>query len=386
MAIPFLYSVRSLRVRWKSTVGTVACVALVVAVFVTVMSLANGLKATYISSGDPRNLLILRQGSMAESSSQVTVENVRQAQFLEGIATDERGERLVSAEIMVLITLPRVDGGKAHVQVRGLGPQGLKLRPTVHFVEGHMFSPGKRECIVSRNLASRYPDLHLGNTFRFGKNAWTVVGIMEVSHTAYDSEVWVDADEARKAFNRTFYGSILLRPVDAAAAQSLKERIERDQRLHLRVLTEAEYYLEQTKTAAPIRLFGAAMAAIMSLGAAFSAMNTLYASVGARTRDIGTLRVLGFKPPAIYILFVFESLVLGAIGGIVGCLLSLPMHGVATGTFNWATFAEVAFEFRITPALLGAGMLFALVMGVVGSLLPAGMAARKPVLEALHSV
>jgi ABC-type antimicrobial peptide transport system permease subunit len=349
-----------------------------------VMSLAHGLKATYISSGDPRNLLVLRKGSMAESSSQVTVQNVQQTRFLDGIAKNEKGERLVSAEIMVLITLPRASGGKAHVQVRGLGPMGLALRPTVRFAEGRMFVPGKRECIVSRNLSKRYPDLRLGQTFRFGKNAWTVVGVMEASRTAYDSEIWVDANEAREAFNRAFYGSILLRPTDDAAAAALIERIESDPRWHLRVLTESDYYREQTKTAAPIRIFGATLAGIMSIGAAFSAMNTMYASVGARTREIGTLRVLGFQSSGIYVAFVVESLVISAVGGALGCFLSLPMHGIATGTFNWSTFAEVAFEFRITAGLLAAGMVFAIVMGIAGGLLPARMAARKPVLEALR--
>ncbi len=386
MTAPLSYILRSLRVRWRSTLVTVACIALVVAVFVLVMSLAHGLRAIYIDSGDPRNLLALRKGAMAESSSQISVESVQQTRFLDGIAKNEQGERLVSAEIMVLITLPRASGGKAHVQVRGLGPMGLTLRPAVRFAEGRMFTPGKRECIVSRNLSKRYPDLRLGQTFRFGKNAWTVVGVMEASRTAYDSEVWVDADEAREAFNRSFYGSILLRPVNAAAAASLRQKIESDPRWHLRVLTESEYYLEQTKTAGPIRILGAALAGIMSIGAAFSAMNTMYASVGARSKEIGTLRVLGFRSSAIYRAFFVESLVIAILGGILGCLLSLPMHGIATGTFNWSTFAEVAFEFRITWGLLAAGMLFAIVMGAAGGFFPARMAARRPILDCLHGI
>ena len=385
MAIPLTYTLRHLRVRWRSTLLTTACIALVVAVFVMVMALANGLKATYISSGDPRNLLVLRKGSIAESSSQVTFDNVRQTKFLDGIARDPRGEPLVSAEIMVLITLPRSGGGKAHVQVRGLGPMGLQLRPEVHFVAGRAFQPGLRECIVSQSLARRFPDLRLGRTFRSGKHAWKVVGIFAASQTAYDSEVWVDADEARDAFNRTFYGSILLRPVDGPAATALKKRIEGDKQLQLRVLTESDYYAEQTKTAAPIRLFGAALAAVMSVGAAFSAMNAMYASVGARAREIGTLRVLGFRRTSIYLAFMFESLVIAALGGVLGGALALPLHGLATGAFNWTTFAEVAFEFRITAGLLASGLAFALVMGVLGGLLPARFAARQPVLDALRA-
>jgi putative ABC transport system permease protein len=385
MRVPITYSLRHLRLRWRSAMITTLCIALVVAVFVMLISLANGLKATYISSGDVRNLIVLRKGSMAESSSQITLENVRQTKFLEGIARDENGEPLASAEIMVLITVPRASGGKAHVQVRGLGSMGWRLRSQIHFVEGAAFQPGRRQCVVSKNLAKRFPDLALGKTFRSGKHTWTVVGIFDAGRTAYDSEVWVDADEARTAFNRAFYGSILLRPVNEAAAQALQKRIEGDRQWQLRVLTEAEYYAEQTKTAAPIRIFGAVLAAIMSIGAAFSAMNAMYASIGARFREIGTLRVLGFSRTSIYLALMAESLIIAIIGGVLGCVLSLPMHGIATGTFNWSTFAEVAFEFRITPALLGLGLCFAMVMGVLGGLLPARFAARMPVLLALRA-
>lgn len=385
MAIPLTYSLRHLRLRWRSTLVTTLCIALVVAVFVMLMSLANGLQATYISSGDERNLIVLRKGSLAESSSQITFENVRQVKFLEGIARDARGEPLASAEIMVLITVPRTGGGKAHVQVRGLSAAGWSLRPQVQFVAGRAFTPGRRECVVSRNVATRFPDLALGKAFRSGKHVWTVVGVFDAGRTAYDSEVWVDADEARAAFNRTFYGSILLRPTDGDAVRALKQRIEGDKQLQLRVLTEPEYYAAQTKTAAPIRVFGAALAAVMSVGAAFSAMNAMYASVGRRAREIGTLRVLGFRRRSIYLAILLESLVIAIVGGVIGCALSLPMHGLATGTFNWSTFAEVAFEFRITGRLLAAGLGFGMLMGVLGGLLPARHAARQPVLEALRA-
>jgi putative ABC transport system permease protein len=322
---------------------------------------------------------------MAESSSQITFENVRQTKFLDGIARDEKGEPIASAEIMVLITVPRANGSKAHVQVRGLSPMGWRLRPQVRFVEGTPFQAGRRECVVSKNLAKRFPDLALGKRFQSGKHTWTVVGIFDAGKTAYDSEVWVDADEARAAFNRTFYGSILLRPASDAAVVALKKRIEGDKQMQLRVLTESEYYAEQTKTAAPIRIFGAALAVIMSIGAAFSTMNAMYASVGARFREIGTLRALGFRRTSIYLAFMIESLVIAIAGGVLGCALSLPMHGVATGTFNWSTFAEVAFEFRITIELLAAGFAFAIVMGLLGGLLPARLAARMPLLQALRA-
>lgn len=385
-AIPLAYNLRSLRVRWRTTIATVLGVALVVAVFVMVMALARGLKSTYIQTGDPMNLLVLRRGSTAESSSQIMRDEMVRMKYLPGIARDERNRPLFSPEIIVLIYLNRINsdvGG--NVIVRGMGEMGLALRPNVTISEGRMFEPGRRECIVSRRLVDRFANCRIGDHFRAGKAEWTVVGIFEAGKSAYESEIWADADEVRDAFNRNFYGSMLLRPVDPTAAEALIRRIESDRTLSARVLKEVDYYKDQTKTAGPIQFMGGFLATIMSIGAAFSAMNTMYAAVGARTREIGTLRVLGFRRRAIYISFLLESIVLAGIGGIVGCLLALPLNGVATGTFSWTTFSEVAFEFRITPELLGKGMVFALVMGVLGGLLPARMAARKPVLDALKA-
>jgi putative ABC transport system permease protein len=388
MPLPLKYNLRHLRVRWRSTLATLLGLALVVGVFVMVMSLARGLRATYLNTGDSRNLVVMRKGALAESSSQVTFDEVRRVNYLDGIARapDTRAqEPLASAEIIVLITLQRTSGGKAHVQVRGLGPMGAQLRPGISVVEGRMFQPGRRECVVSRSVARRFAGCRLGQKFRSGKHTWVVVGIFDARKTAYDSEIWVDADEAREAFNRSFYGSIVLRSVDDAAGTRLIQRIESDKQMRLHVLTETAYYREQTKTAAPLQIFGAALAAIMSIGAAFSAMNTMYASIGARAREIGTLRVLGFRRRSIYVSFLLESVLVAAVAGALGCVLSLPMNGLATGTFNWTTFAEVAFEFRITPALLGGGMIFAVMMGVLGGLLPARWAARKPVLDSLRA-
>lgn len=387
MAVPLKYNLRNLRVRWRSTLATTLGIALVVAVFVMVMALAQGLKATYISTGDQNNLLVLRKGSTAESSSQVGREQVRQIKYLNGIARDAKGDPMASPEIIVLINLLRTDGsGSANVLVRGMGAMGIELRPEVKLIEGRLFQPGLHECIVSRKIADRFANCHVGESFRAGKFFWKVVGIFEARKTAFESEIWVDADETRDAFNRDFYGSVLLRPTDEAAAVALTKRMENDRQLQGRILPEKKYYEEQTKTAGPIQFVGTFLATIMSIGAAFSAMNTMYAAVGARTREIGTLRVLGFKRREIYGSFLLESIVLALLGGGVGCLLSLPLNGIATGTFSWTTFAEVAFEFRITGSLLAIGMAFALVMGVLGGLLPARLAARKPVLDALRAV
>jgi len=310
---------------------------------------------------------------------------VRRTRFLEGIRRTPEGDPLASGEVIVLITMERPNGAKAHVQVRGLGPVGLQLRPQIKILEGRMFRRGLRECFVSRKVASRFTHCQLGESFRSGKHLWKVVGTFEAANTAYESEIWIDADEAREAFHRSFYCSVTIQPENEKAAERLIQRIEGDKGRQLRALSEAEYYREQTKTARPIQMLGGSLALVMSIGAAFSMMNTMYATVGARTREIATLRFLGFEPASIYLSFLLEAVFLGVIGGLLGCLLSLPLNGLVTGTFNWATFAEVAFEFQITPGLFAWGMLFAVVMGALGGLLPARMAARTSLLEGLRA-
>ena len=385
MVLPLKYNLRHLRVRWRSTFVAVVSIALVVAVFVMVMSLARGLRTTFLSTGDERNLLVLRKGAQAESSSQITVDDVRRTRVLEGIQSTSQGEPLASAEVIVLITLDRANGGKAHVQVRGLEPAGLALRPQIRLVEGRMFQRGVRECIVSRKVARRFQQCGLGEGFLSGKHTWRVVGVFEAAKTAFESEIWADSDEVREAFRRPCDCSMTIQAESTNASAALIRRLESDKGRQLRVLTEPEYYQSQTRTAGPIQVLGACLAVVMSIGAAFSAMNTMYATVGTRTREIGTLRVLGFTPGSIYISFLIESMMLAFVGGLLGCLLSLPLNGMATGTFNWATFAEVAFEFQITGGLLGAGLGFALVMGALGGVLPARWAARQPLLDALRA-
>lgn len=386
MPIPIRYNLRSLRVRWRLSLATALGIGLVVAVFVMVMALAQGLNATYVTTGDPRNLLVLRQGSTAESNSQIMRDEGTRMRYTEGIARDAHDVPLVSAEIILLVYLERRDGsGGANVLVRGMKSAGLALRPQARLVAGRMLAPGRRECVVSQRIADRFSNCQVGESFRSGATEWHVVGIFDAARTAYESEIWIDSDEARAVFRRDFFGSVLLRTDGPEGAATVKRRLEADRMLQVRVLTEADYYKEQTQMAGPIRFMGGFLAVVMSVGAAFAAMNTMYAAIGARTREIGTLRVLGFRRREVYVSLLGESVLLALVGGVLGCLLALPLNGVATGTIGWNTFAEVAFEFRITPGLMGKGMLFALVMGVLGGLLPARMAARKPVLDALRA-
>lgn len=387
MALPLRYNFRNVLVRWRATLATVLGVALVVAVYVLVQALAVGLEKCSANTGDPRNMIIVRQGATAESSSQITRQQLRLLMYLPQIARDTDGQPLVSADVIVLVSLPRRDGsGEAHVLFRGVSPKGLQLRPQVELVAGRWFEPGKREVVVSRRLATRFAHFELGDRFRTAGQDLTVVGWLDGGSSAFDSEVWLDADEARSIFDRDHYSSVLVRLASPTAGPALIQRIEADKRLPLRADYETRYYAAQTKTALPIRILGNFLATAMSIGAVFAAMNTMYASVGARTREIGTLRVLGFRRRTILFTFILEGTILALMGGLLGCLLSLPLHGASTGTIGFDTFSETVFQFRITPWLAVRGLGFAVAVGVAGSLLPALRAARLPVIAALRAV
>jgi len=387
MALPLTYNFRNVTVRWRATLATVLGIALVVAVFVLVQALAVGLEKSASNTGDSRNVMIVRKGSTAESSSQVSLQQFQTLRYWPQIERDQQGKPLVSADVVTLISQPRIDGrGEANVSVRGLTPMGRFLRPQVELVAGRWFEPGKREVVVSSKMAKRFAGFQIGNRFKTAGNWMTVVGEFDGANSAFDSEVWMDADEARSIYDRQSYSSVLVRAANPQAAQEITARLEKDKRLPLRADSEVDYYSKQTATAMPIKILGDFLATAMSIGAIFAAMNTMYASVGSRTREIGTLRVLGFRRRTILASFIIEGALLAGIGGIFGCLLALPLHGYSTGTMSFNTFSETVFQFRITPWLAMKGIIFAVVVGVIGSLLPAIRAARLPVIAALKSV
>ncbi len=387
MALPLTYNFRNVLVRWRATLATILGIGLVVAVFVLVQSLAIGLEKSAGNTGDPRNLMIVRKGSTAESTSQVSLAQFQIIRYWELIAHDAAGTPLVSADVVTLISQPRRDGrGEANVSVRGLTPVGMTLRPQVKLLTGRWFIPGKRELIVSRKIARRFAGFQVGESFRTAGNTLSVVGEFDGSNSAFDSELWMDADEARSLFDRQNYSSLLVRAANPEASREIINRIESDKRLPLLAEPEVKYYGDQTATALPIKILGNFLATAMSIGAVFAAMNTMYASVGSRTREIGTLRVLGFRRRTILAGFILEGALLAAIGGILGCLLALPLHGVSTGTMSFNSFSETVFEFRITPWLAVKGITFAIVVGVIGSLMPAIRASRLPVIAALKSL
>lgn len=384
MLIPIRYNVRHLADRWTSTLSTVLSFGLVVGVFVVVMSLAVGLDRAFVSTGDPLNLLVMRAGAQAELQSGMGLAQYQIVRNLAGIAKDEDGLPLVSPEVVTVVNKPkRFDGKRTNLQIRGLNLQGVKIRPKVHIVEGRMFKPGLREIIVSKRVAARFQDFGLGEQPHMGKGTWTVVGVFDAGGTAYDSEVWCDYQELMQEFNRAWLSTIAIRTEDAVAAASLARLVEDDIRLQLGARAETAYFEEQTEASKPLKAFGISLAVVMSIGACFAGMNAMYASVANRAKEIGTLRVLGFKPSSIIVCFLIESVLIALIGGALGCVVAFPMNWVSTGTINQQTYSEVIFRLAVTPGLMGLGLAFAVAMGVVGGLLPAVSAARRPISEAM---
>ena len=386
MAVPLKYNWRNLIVRRTTTMLTAISITLTVAVFIVLMALANGLETSLTSTGHPLNMFIMREGSQAEGFSSVRRDELRVVKYLDGIAKNDRSEPFVSAEAIVLTSLLRVGREQgSNVTIRGLGPKGMALRPEFKIEEGRMFRPGLREVLVSRRISKRFQGCRLGDQLKFGKGYWTVVGIFSAGTSAYNSEIWTDVVGLMEEFSRNDYTDVLVRVKSAEAAAQIRQLVTSDKRLHLKPVMEREYFESQMQTATPIRVFGSLIAVLMSIGATFAAMNTMYAAVARRSREMGTLRALGFSRRSILTSFVLESVLIAMLGGLLGCLLSLGINGVTTGTTNFASFSEMAFDFRVSPALLLTGMAFAVFMGLVGGFFPAWRVSRSSVVNALRS-
>jgi len=395
MAIPISYNIRNLILRKGLTLMTALGIALTVTTAIFLMALVAGLNRAFVSSGNPLNVLVLRKGSEAELSGGFDASLYPTLKTLPGIAKDSKGEPMTSGEWVVVIVLPRKDGtGEVNVTVRGMMPDGLEMRQLasdskhqsgVKLVEGRWFQTGQREVVVSDSIRRRFSHANIGDTMEFGKGSWKVVGVFDAGGSAYESEVWGDVNQMASDFDRQGgYSSAYLHATDPIAAEALKNRVSDDQRLKLEGVIETDYYAKQTSSGAPIKIIGTVVAFIMAIGSIFAAMNTMYAAVAYRGREIATLRVIGFSRPAILTSFVLESLLLALLGATAGILLMLPFNGMETGTSNAVTFSEVVFALRITWQVALSALVFALVMGFVGGLAPAWHAARQNILNALR--
>ena len=386
-AIPLSYIARNLWVRRVTTLLTAGGMALVVFVFATVLMMGEGIRATLVATGQPDNVLLLRKGAGAEINSGIERAKAAMVESLDGIATNGEGRRLVSKEPVVLINLPKRSNGKpSNVTVRGTSALGLELRPQVRVIEGRMFRPGTSEIIAGRSVASGFRGAALGETLRFAQRDWVVVGVFDSDKTAFDSEIWGDAEQMMAAFRRPVYSTLVLRLNQREALAGLKAAIEADPRLQLDVKPETQFYAEQSEALATfIRILGLSLSVIFSIGAIVGAMITMFAAVAQRVGEIGTLRALGFRRGAVLVAFLAESLLLSLVGGVVGLAAASGMQAVDISTTNFQTFSEIAFQFRLTPAIAGQTLLFALAMGFVGGFIPAWRAARLKIVDCLRA-
>jgi putative ABC transport system permease protein len=389
MAIPLSYNVRSVLQRWTSVIVAVLGIAGTVGVFVAMLAMANGFRATLVASGSPRNALVRRAGADSEMVSAVTLDQLRVIEDAPGVARDAHGP-LVSGEVVVIAAFPLASSGTdANVQVRGVSQRAMEVRDNVRIAAGRFFQPGLAELMVGSNAVKTYRGLDLGSDVRFGGGSWKVVGVFDAGGSAFDSEVWCDANVLSQVYKRptNVFQSVTARLESASALTQFKDALTADPRLSVQVERETEYYEKQSRMLTTlIRVLGFLIAIVMGVGAVFGALNTMYSAVAERGREIATMRALGFGGGAVVLSFVIESLVIAFAGGVLGCLAVLPMNGFTTGTMNWQTFSHLAFAFRIGPFLLGQGIVFALVMGLIGGVPPAIRAARRPVAVALREL
>lgn len=387
MAIPLSYNARNLIVRKTTTLMTAAGVAMTVAVLLAVLGLVAGLQSAFAATGDPTQVLVMRKGGNAELTSVMTPQQLQIIKSFPGIAMGTDGQPLASLEIVSVINLPNAENPLGNnLTLRGLSVGGVQMR-RLKIIAGRWFRPGEREVTVGKNIAKRYPSAQLGHQLKFGRGLWNVVGVMDGGDSAVNSEIFADGHSVAADFNRSdAYSAILLQANDASTAKSLQTALEADRRLNVTAMSERAYYDTQTVSARPIQFLGFFVCIIMAVGSCFAAMNTMYAAVARRSKEIGTLRILGFRKGSILLSFLLESMLLALVGGILACLIVLPLNGVTTSLGNFITFSETSFNFHIGPEIMVIGLIFSMILGALGGWFPARQAARKEILTALRDI
>jgi putative ABC transport system permease protein len=387
MALPISYNARNVKTRWRVSLLAVIGIALVVAVFVILLAMRAGFAYSLRSTGDPSNAMVVQRGSGSELTSWVPLDHRRKIVVDPRIAAGKDGTPMASPEIVIVGNMPRrADGAPTNVTIRGVTAKAFDVRTSVRIVEGRMFQPGLYEVIVGERIAKRMAGLDLDASIPIQRHGWKIVGIFRADGSAFESEIWGDLDTMAEPFHRSGgSNSLIVRLEDPSTLEAFDKWIRDDPEMQLQADDEAEYYAEQSGALGGSLLFLAGFVSItMGIGAVFGAMNTMYAIVSARTREIGTLRALGFSRRSILFSFVVESVMLALLGGALGCLLALPMNGFTTASGQTASFSEVAFAFRVTPDLMIRGLIFAAIMGLFGGLLPSFRAARLPITSALR--
>ena len=384
--IPLKYNVRNLRVRWVTTLMTVIGTGLVVWAMVLTFGLTDGLEHALKVSGHPLDLIVLRKGSTDETGSNIGEQLAQEVTTLDGIARDNDGKPMCASEFVTILTKSRRNnGGTTNLIIRGVDSGSRQLRPDFKIVKGRDLKPGVNEAITSENMAKRFENLAIGEKLEVNKVDFEIVGYFEAGGSAAESEVWTDIRDVASARRTTdAISSINLRARDEKARDAIIARLEEDKQFNLEVKTETEYFADQMQSALLIKFVGYLMAVFLTMGAMFAAANTMFAAVASRSREIGTLRAIGFKRGSILFSFLLESVLRCLMGGILGCLATLPFNGLSTGTANWSTFSELTFAFRFGPKVLLQGIVMALAMGLLGGLIPAIRAVRLNIVSALR--
>ena len=386
MSIPISYSFRNLLTRRLTTFLTATGMALVVFVFASILMLSAGLEKTLVDTGSDENVIVTRKSANSEVQSAVERQQAAIVESQPGIATGVDGEPLLAKELVVLINLPKRGSDKpANVVIRGISQASTKLRPQVRLIEGRLPRSGSAEIIAGMSIAKRFKGGGIGESLRFGLRDWTVVGIFDAGATGFSSEIWGDATQLMQAFRRPVYSSITFKLASSGDFPLLKARLEADPRLTLDVRRETQYYRDQSEAMAKfLRILGISLTLIFSLGAIIGAMITMYAAVANRVGEIGTLRALGFHRSSILSAFLMESFLLGLTGGVTGLLCASFLQLITISTMNWQTFSELAFSFTLTFDIACKSLLFSIMMGLVGGVIPAVRASRLKIVDALR--
>lgn len=384
----FYYSYRNLLVRRLTTLLTAGGMGLVIFVFATVLMLADGFQHTLITSGSPENAVFIRRSAETEVQSIIERGDAAILESFPQISVDKDQRELAAREVVVLITLPKREGGaSSNVQVRGVTHGvSLELRPQVKIIAGREFIAGSSEILIGRNIAKKFRITGLGGTVNFGGRTWVVAGIMDSAGTAFDSEIWGDVDTVMGAFKRAAYSSVIIRMKHPSDLRELKDAVIKDPRLVEEPRREDEYYEAQSELMARfIRILGISLTMIFSLGAITGSMITMYAAVAARTSEIGTLRALGFRRLFILFAFLAEAVFLSLLGAVIGLAAASFMNRLTISTMNWTTFSELTFRFLLNRGIIVSSVIFAVVMGITGGALPSIRAARMNIVEALRA-
>jgi putative ABC transport system permease protein len=388
MKIPFVYNLRSVTQRPVSTALTALGIGLVVAVFVAMLALANGFIAALTKTGSSDNVLLLRRGADSELSSGIPREAIGIISASPHIATGADGRPMVSPETYIVINIQRLGGSVfevANVVARGVSDKAFEVRRNIKIVQGRRFASGQSEICVGAKLAGRFANVNVGDVLRFSNRNWNVVCRFTADGSSFESEIWGENEQFQGVFRGNSFQDVAFRLKDPAGFEEAKRAFLADQRIQVDAHRESEFYANQSQLLGNIlRVLAIMITSIMAVGAVFGAVNTMYAAVSSRTPEIAVLLTLGFPPRSVLASFLAESAVIALLGGVIGCLLALPINGVVTSTTNWASFSEIAFAFRVTPLLLASGVIFAVVMGLVGGFFPARRASKLPVIQALR--